>query len=92
MSEHDHGHEHGHGKAVLEGLREPGGALREQIPDVYEGFSQLNKAALREGYLDVKTKELIAFAIAVSHATRFSRPNRSDTYPSMWCPSVYTFP
>lgn len=66
MSEHDHGHEHGHGKAVLEGLREPGGALREQIPDVYEGFSQLNKAALREGYLDVKTKELIAFAIAVS--------------------------
>lgn len=66
MSEHDHGHEQGHGKAVLEGLREPGGALREQIPDVYEGFSQLNKAALREGYLDVKTKELIAFAIAVS--------------------------
>ena len=66
MSEHDHGHEHGHGKAVLEGLREPGGALREQIPDVYEGFSQLNKAALREGHLDVKTKELIAFAIAVS--------------------------
>ncbi len=57
---------HSHGKAVLEGLRDETAALRGQIPDVYDGFSQLHKAALREGHLDVKTKELIAFAIGVT--------------------------
>jgi AhpD family alkylhydroperoxidase len=55
-----------HGKAVLEGLRDETAALRALIPDVYDGFSQLHKAALREGTLDVKTKELIAFAISVT--------------------------
>jgi AhpD family alkylhydroperoxidase len=55
-----------HGKAVLEGLRDETAALRARIPDVYDGFSQLHKAALREGALDVKTKELIAFAISVT--------------------------
>ena len=55
-----------HGKAVLEGLRDETAALRALFPDVYDGFSQLHKAALREGTLDVKTKELIAFAISVT--------------------------
>jgi AhpD family alkylhydroperoxidase len=55
-----------HGKQVLDDLREPSSALRAQIPDVYAGFSQTHKAALSDGHLDAKTKELIAFAIAVS--------------------------
>jgi AhpD family alkylhydroperoxidase len=55
-----------HGKQVLDDLREPGAALRAQIPEVYAGFSQTYKAALTDGHLDAKTKELIAFAIAVS--------------------------
>jgi AhpD family alkylhydroperoxidase len=40
--------------------------LRRAIPDVYRGFAQLYAAALAPGVLDVKTKELIALAIAVS--------------------------
>ncbi len=55
-----------HGKEVLDGLREPAAALRQHIPDVYAGFSQTHKAALSDGYLDAKTKELIALGIAVS--------------------------
>lgn len=55
-----------HGKAVLDGLREHTAALRELIPDVYEGFAATHKAALHDGALDTKTKELIAFAIGVS--------------------------
>ncbi|MBK8468771.1 MAG: carboxymuconolactone decarboxylase family protein [Candidatus Phosphoribacter sp.] len=55
-----------HGKEVLDGLRDETAALRAMIPDVYDGFAQTHKAALRDGVLDVKTKELIAFAISVS--------------------------
>jgi AhpD family alkylhydroperoxidase len=40
--------------------------LRRAIPEVYRGFAQLYEAALAPGVLDVKTKELIALAIAVS--------------------------
>ena len=36
------------------------------IPDVYEGFAALHDAALVDGALDTKTKELIALAIAIS--------------------------
>ena len=34
-------------------------ALREEIPDVMAGFGALHKAAMAEGALDVKTKELM---------------------------------
>jgi AhpD family alkylhydroperoxidase len=57
---------HSHGSDVLAGLREPSRELRRLIPDVYAGFVELHKAALKPGVLDVKTKELIALAIAVS--------------------------
>ena len=40
--------------------------LRRGIPEVYRGFAQLYEAALAPGALDVKTKELIALAIAVT--------------------------
>lgn len=55
-----------HGKPVLDELRPLGSKLRAEIPDVYAGFIALNKAAVAPGALDTRTKELMAFAIAVS--------------------------
>ncbi|PCI43968.1 MAG: alkylhydroperoxidase [Proteobacteria bacterium] len=42
------------------------GALRKDIPDVMQGFSSMASAALAEGALNKKTKELIALAIGVA--------------------------
>ena len=36
--------------------------LRQHVPDVLKGFSNLGKAATNGGELDKKTKELIALA------------------------------
>jgi len=55
-----------HGKAVQDSLRGPTRALRQAIPDVYAGYRELHDAALADGTLDARTKELIALAIAVS--------------------------
>jgi len=40
--------------------------LRADIPDTMRGFGQLSQAALRDGALDKKTKELIAMAIGIA--------------------------
>ncbi len=40
--------------------------LRQLIPDTVKAFGQLSRAAQTAGALDVKTKELIALAIAVA--------------------------
>ena len=40
-------------------------ALREEIPDVMSGFAALHSAAMSEGALDVKTKELMAVGIGI---------------------------
>ncbi|XLZ69945.1 carboxymuconolactone decarboxylase family protein [Massilia sp. SR12] len=40
--------------------------LRADIGDVMQGFSELAKAATRDGALDKKTKELIALALGVA--------------------------
>jgi AhpD family alkylhydroperoxidase len=37
------------------------------IPEVYGGFAELSKAALRPGALDTKFKELMAMTIGVVH-------------------------
>jgi AhpD family alkylhydroperoxidase len=55
----------GHGGEVLAALGPMHRQLRREIPDVYAGFRELHGAALRDGALDAKTKELIALAIAV---------------------------
>lgn len=57
--------DHSHGKAVLDELSPLHRELRHAIPDVYKGFGELHKAAFTAGALDVKSKELIALAIAV---------------------------
>lgn len=55
-----------HGSDVLNDLREPSRELRQAIPDVLKGFAEMHGAAMSEGALDVKTKELIAFAISIA--------------------------
>ena len=55
-----------YGKAMRDELRVPTRELRHAIPQVYAGYKELHDAALGAGVLDVKTKELIALAIAVS--------------------------
>ena len=55
-----------YGKKVQEELRPHTRELRRMIPDVYKGFGALHDAALADGALDTKTKELIALAIAIS--------------------------
>lgn len=53
------------GKDVLRELAPLNRDLRHAIPDVYQGFGLLSKAAFSDGALDRKTKELIALAIGV---------------------------
>lgn len=55
-----------YGKDVQQELRPHARELRRMIPDVYKAFGELHSAALTDGALDAKTKELIAFAISVS--------------------------
>jgi AhpD family alkylhydroperoxidase len=50
----------------MDELKAAGHRLREAIPAVYSGYSRLAAAAMGEGELPVKVKELIALAIAVT--------------------------
>jgi AhpD family alkylhydroperoxidase len=54
----------GHWHDVQDELREPAKSLRDAIPDVYKGFGELSTAAMAEGALSSKFKELIALALA----------------------------
>lgn len=54
-----------YGQHVQDELRPQTRELRKMIPEVYKGFAALHGAAFSAGVLDVKTKELIALAIAV---------------------------
>lgn len=49
-----------HGKQVLDDLRGPARTLRAAIPDVYAGFAATHQAALVDGALDTRTKELLS--------------------------------
>jgi len=49
-------------KGLSPGLKE----LRTGQPEVMDGFSAISKAALKQGVLDAKTKELIALGISVA--------------------------
>lgn len=40
--------------------------LRQSVPGVMKGFADMGKAAMADGVLDAKTKELIALAIGVA--------------------------
>ncbi|HWE65139.1 MAG TPA: carboxymuconolactone decarboxylase family protein [Acidimicrobiales bacterium] len=51
---------------MTEDLRGPYRELTEAIPGVLAGFNALHKAAMAEGVLDMKVKELIALAISIT--------------------------
>ena len=54
-----------HHHEVLADLLPQHRALRKQIPEVYQGFAALSGAALSDGALGRKVKELMAMAIGV---------------------------
>lgn len=58
------GHEPFH--QVQEDLRAPYRALREAIPEVMSAYGALSAAAMADGALTAKTKELIALAVAIT--------------------------
>ncbi|MDA1044585.1 MAG: carboxymuconolactone decarboxylase family protein [Verrucomicrobia bacterium] len=53
-------------KAITADIRSGIGELRKDIPDVVQGFNAMSAAAVKDGALDAKTKELIALAIGVA--------------------------
>jgi AhpD family alkylhydroperoxidase len=56
----DHYHE------VVADLVEPTTSLRDAIPEVWAAFGQLHKAAVADGALPARVKELMALTIAVA--------------------------
>ncbi len=55
-----------HNHDILEESAAQGRALRDAIPEVYAGYAKLHGAAMGEGELSRKTKELIALAIGAT--------------------------
>jgi AhpD family alkylhydroperoxidase len=55
-----------HFHQVQEDLRAPYRELSAAIPDVMAGYSALHTAAMAEGVLSMKVKELIALAISIT--------------------------
>ena len=55
----------GHYRDVVSDLKEPTRSLRQASPEVWNGFGQLHQAAVADGALPAKVKELMALAIAV---------------------------
>ena len=52
-------------REVLDELRVPTRELRKAAPDAWAGFGQMHDAAMAEGALSSRTKELMALVIAV---------------------------
>lgn len=57
--------DHEHHSAVLAELKPQHRVLRQMIPEVYDGFGAMSRAALGAGAIDPKIKELIAMVIGV---------------------------
>lgn len=55
-----------HPNEVLGELRRPARDLRDYIPDVIGAYADMQRAALTDGALSSKTKELIALAVAIT--------------------------
>jgi AhpD family alkylhydroperoxidase len=56
----------GHYASVIADLSEPTRSLRDASPEVWAGFGQLHQAAVADGALSAKVKELMALAVAVA--------------------------
>jgi AhpD family alkylhydroperoxidase len=57
--------DHDHHSVVLTELKPQHRALQQMIPEVYDGFGALSRAALGADALDAKIKELMAMVIGV---------------------------
>jgi AhpD family alkylhydroperoxidase len=55
----------GHYTEIIDELKEPTRSLSKASPDVWAGFGQLHKAAVADGALPARVKELMALSIAV---------------------------
>lgn len=55
-----------HPLEVFGEIRDPARELREQIPDVVGSFAAMQRAAIADGALSARVKELIALAISVT--------------------------
>ena len=55
-----------HPNEVLGELRAPARELREHIPDVIGAYANMQRAAMADGALSTKVKELIALAVAIT--------------------------
>ena len=53
-------------REIQDELKPAGRRLRAAIPEVYAGYAALQRAAMTEGVLPAKVKELIALAIAAT--------------------------
>ena len=53
-------------REIQDELKAPGRRLRAAIPGVYDGYAALHGAAMGDGALPARMKELIALAIAVT--------------------------
>ena len=53
-------------KNITQELNQYLGKMRKEIPDVMNGFSTLAQAALKDGAISKKTKEMIALAIGIT--------------------------
>ena len=53
-------------REIQDELKVPGRRLRAAIPEVYAGYAALSGAAMGDGALPAKVKELIALAIAAT--------------------------
>ena len=55
-----------HNHEVLQEMRQPVAQLRQAIPGVFKAYADMHHAALGDGALPGKVKELIGLAIAVT--------------------------
>jgi AhpD family alkylhydroperoxidase len=53
-------------QGIIDDLKDPTRDLRRAIPEQWRGFTDLHTAAITDGALPSRIKELIALAIAVS--------------------------
>lgn len=53
-------------KTITEDLNEYLPEVKKAVPEVLKGFSQMASAAMADGALDKKTKELLALAIGIA--------------------------
>ena len=51
---------------TLDGMRAPVKALREAVPGVWQAYVDMHRAAMADGALPARIKELIALAIAAT--------------------------